>query len=109
SLNFLGYMLADNDNKLEYAKELIEKALELSPENAAYIDSYGWVMFRLGKYNDAVEYLSKAVSLQSDPVIYDHLGDAYNASGNSGDARIWWQKALELEPDNDIIREKLNE
>jgi len=109
TLNYLGYMLADNGDRLEYAKDLIGKALELSPENAAYIDSYGWVMFRLGKYNDAVEYLSKAVSLQSDPVIYDHLGDAYNASGNSGDARIWWQKALELEPDNDRIREKLNE
>ena len=109
ALNYLGYMLADKGNRLDYAKDLIGKALELSPENAAYIDSYGWVMFRLGKYNDAVEYLSKAVSLQSDPIIFDHLGDAYNARGNSGDARIWWQKALELAPDNDVIREKLNE
>lgn len=108
ALNYLGYMLADNGNRLDYAKDLIGKALELSPENAAYIDSYGWVMFRLGKYNDAVEYLAKAVSLQSDPIIYDHLGDAYNASGNLSDARIWWQKALELSPDNDLIRKKLN-
>lgn len=109
SLNYLGYMLADRGEKLDYAKDLIGKALEILPENPAYIDSYGWVMYRLGKFDSAVSYLEKASELQSDPVIYDHLGDAYKAIGKTEDARIWWQKALELEPTNDAIREKLNE
>jgi len=109
ALNYLGYMLADRGEKLDYARNLIEKALELSPQNAAYLDSYGWVMYRLKKFDSAVTYLEKAVALQSDPIIYDHLGDAYKANGKTDDARIWWQKALELEPTNDSIREKLNE
>jgi len=109
ALNYLGYMLADRGEKLNYAHDLIKKALDLSPENAAYIDSYGWVMYRLGKIDSAVTYLEKAVAMQSDPIIFDHLGDAYKAMGKMEDARIWWQKALELEPTNDTIREKLNE
>ena len=109
SLNYLGYMLADRGENLEYAHELIKKALDLAPQNAAYIDSYGWVMFRLGKYDSAATYLEKAVSLETDPIIFDHLGDTYKAMGKTDDARMWWQKALELEPTNDSIREKLNE
>jgi len=109
SLNYLGYMLADRGERLVYAQKLIKKALELSPENAAYLDSYGWVMFRLGNFDSAVTYLEKAGTMQSDPIIFDHLGDAYQAIGKTDNARIWWQKALELEPNNDVIREKLNE
>ncbi|HEX2896436.1 MAG TPA: tetratricopeptide repeat protein [candidate division Zixibacteria bacterium] len=109
TLNYLGYMLADRGEKLEYAHDLIKKALELAPQNAAYIDSYGWVMYRLGKYDSAATYLEKAVNLETDPIIFDHLGDTYKAMGKTDDARAWWQKALELEPTNDSIREKLNE
>ena len=109
SLNYLGYMLADRGERLEYAHELIKKALDLSPENAAFIDSYGWVMYRLGKYDSAITYLGKAAEKESDPTIFDHLGDAYKALGKLDDARGWWQKALELQPTNDTIREKLNE
>lgn len=109
TLNYLGYMLADRGEKLEYAHDLIKKALDLAPQNAAYIDSYGWVMYRLGKYDSAATYLEKAVSLETDPIIFDHLGDTYKAMGKTDDARVWWQKALELEPTNDSIREKLNE
>lgn len=109
SLNYLGYMLADRGERLEYARGLIKKALELSPQNAAYIDSYGWVMYRLGNFDSAASYLEKAVAIQSDPIIFDHLGDTYKALGKMEDARTWWQKALELEPTNDTIREKLNE
>ncbi len=109
ALNYFGYMLADRGEKLNYAHNLIKRALEMSPENAAYIDSYGWVMYRLGKLDSAVTYLEKAVAILSDPIIFDHLGDAYKGLGKMEDARIWWQKALELEPTNDTIREKLNE
>ncbi len=109
SLNYLGYMLADRGERLDYAYELIKKALELSPENAAFIDSYGWVMYRQGKFDSAITYLGKAAEKESDPTIFDHLGDAYKAMGKMDDARTWWQKALELQPTNDSIREKLNE
>lgn len=107
ALNYLGYMLADRGERLEYARELIERAVSISPDNAAYLDSYGWVFYRLGDYKEALVHLKKAVTLDSDPVILDHLGDVYHAVGNTEQARTWWQKALEIDPDNEQIKEKL--
>ncbi len=107
SLNYLGYMLADRGERLGYARQLTEKAVAISPDNAAYLDSYGWVFYRLGDYEKALTYLRKSVSLDNDPVIFDHLGDACKATGNIEEARTWWRKALELEPDNQAIKEKL--
>lgn len=107
SLNYLGYMLADRGERLEYARDLIERAVELAPENAAYLDSYGWVFYRLRKFDKALDLLQKAVSIETDPVIFDHLGDAYNATGDVENARLWWQKALDLQPENEQIKQKL--
>ncbi|MEW5993630.1 MAG: tetratricopeptide repeat protein [Candidatus Zixiibacteriota bacterium] len=107
ALNYLGYMLADRGERLEYARDLIQRAIELSPGNAAYLDSYGWVSYRLGDYRQALKHLEKAVSLDSDPVIFDHLGDTYNALGKKQQARTWWEKALGLDPDNRQIKDKL--
>ncbi|MBN1212762.1 MAG: tetratricopeptide repeat protein [candidate division Zixibacteria bacterium] len=107
ALNYLGYMLADQNLELDYAKELISRAIELIPENAAFLDSYGWVNFRQGNLDEALKYLKRAVELDSDPIIFDHLGDAYKAKGKNKQAREWWQKALELDPENTAIKEKL--
>ncbi|MEW6412867.1 MAG: tetratricopeptide repeat protein [Candidatus Zixiibacteriota bacterium] len=109
ALNYLGYMLADRGERLEYAKDLIEKAVNLAPENGAYLDSYGWVFYRLKKYDQALVQLKKAAELESDPIIYDHLGDAYEATGDVENARVWWQKALDLQPENEQIKQKLSQ
>jgi tetratricopeptide (TPR) repeat protein len=108
SLNYLGYMLAERGERLDYAKELIERAVRLAPDNAAYLDSYGWVCYRLGDYREALKYLQKAVELDIDPVIFDHLGDTFHALGETGKAKEWWEKALEQQPENENIKEKLN-
>jgi len=108
SLNYLGYTLADRGIRLEYARELLERAVAMQPNNAAFLDSYGWVFYRLGDFDAAVRYLSMAAELDSDPVIYDHFGDALHARGETERAREWWQKALEQQPDNESIREKLS-
>lgn len=107
ALNYLGYMLADRGERLEYAKGLISKAVELIPDNGAFLDSFGWVYFKLGHIDRAIKYLEEAVKLDSDAVIFDHLGDAYQAQGSTREARIWWQKALELQPEDSNIRDKL--
>jgi len=107
ALNYLGYMLAEKGDRLDYAGDLIERALAISPNNAAFLDSYGWVFYQQGKYEEALVQLNKAVSLDSDPVIFDHLGDAYKAAGKMESAIEWWQKALELKPDDQKILEKL--
>ncbi len=108
TLNYLGYMLADRGEQLKYALQLIERALEISPDNAAYIDSYAWVQFKLGNYELALSELKKAVDLlNNDAVIYEHLGDVYNAMGNRAEAERNYRRALELSPDSVNIEEKL--
>ncbi len=110
ALNYLGYMLADRGEQLLYALELIERALEISPENGAYIDSYAWVQYKLGNYDLALAELQKAVDLlDDDAVIYEHLGDVYKAMGNRVEAERYYRQALELEPDSIDIEEKMKE
>ena len=107
ALNYLGYMLADHGERLVYAQQLIEKAVAISPDNAAYLDSYGWVFYRTGRYDQALLYLKQAVSLDNDPVIFDHLGDTFRAMGDMENAHFWWKRALELKPDDEQIKQKL--
>lgn len=107
TLNYLGYMLAERGERLEYAEQLIARALEVAPDNPAFLDSYGWVLYMMKRYEDALPYLEKAARLDNDPVIFDHLGDAYKAIGKLGLAREWWARALEGQPDNEEIRQKL--
>ena len=109
ALNYLGYLLADRNLRLEYALKLLTKAIEMRPENSAYIDSYGWIFYRMGDYKTALIHLKRAAELDSDPVMFDHLGDAYSANGDRDKARVWWQNALDLDPDNEAIKEKLND
>lgn len=107
AMNYLGYMLVDKGEQLSYAKQLIEKALKIEPNNAAYLDSYGWLFYQLKKYKQAVKHLKIAAELQEDSVIYEHLGDAYNAKGDLTQAMNWWEKALKLNPDNEAIINKM--
>ncbi len=107
ALNYLGYMLADRGERLDYARTLIERALALQPGNAAYIDSYGWVYYRLGMYEEALRHLEKAAGMVSDAVVFEHLGDTYKALNSDDKARLWWQRALDLDTANTAIQEKL--
>lgn len=110
ALNYLGYMLADRGEELLYALELIERALELSPDNGAYIDSYAWAQYKLGNYEVALAELTKAVGLlEDDAVLFEHLGDVYKALGNVIEAEYYYKRALEVDPDSIIIEEKLKE
>ncbi len=107
--NYLGFMLADHGEKLDRARQLIERALKARPTNAAYLDSMGWVMFRLNQPKEALGFLLDAVknSEEEDATIYDHLGDVYAALNESDKAREAWTKSLKLEP-NDTVKNKLH-
>lgn len=98
ALNYLGYMWADRGVNLERSKELIEKALQQEPNNAAYLDSLGWVLFKMKQHEPALEFLRKAIehSEEPDPVLYDHLGDVQAALRRWDEARAAWEKALSL-------------
>jgi Flp pilus assembly protein TadD len=78
ALNFLGYVLADHQRELPEARRLIARAVAKDPDNGAYVDSFGWVLFRLGDLPGAREQLERAVRLtEGDPVVREHLGDVY--------------------------------
>jgi tetratricopeptide (TPR) repeat protein len=97
ALNDLGYLWADQDRNLDLALEMIERAVAANPENAAFRDSLGWVYYRLGRFEEAVVELEKAVGQEEEPdaIILDHLGDAYAAAGQTEKARNAWHRAAE--------------
>jgi len=95
ALNYLGYMLADQNLKLEEALGYIKRAVEMDPTNGAYLDSLGWAYFRLGKYEQAEDNLLKASQkINTDPTVHDHLGDLYQKTGRLKLAATNWERAL---------------
>ncbi len=97
-LNALGYTLADRTRDFVRARALIEQALERAPDNAAIIDSLGWVLFRLGDLDGALEYLLHAWSLMRDPEVAAHIVEVRLARGEEGEALEMLQEALERWP-----------
>ena len=99
AMNYLGYMWADINQNLDEAAKLIIKANELDTDNAAYIDSLGWLYFRQGKYDMALTELLKASELtqdEPDSTIFEHIGDTQHKLGATQKAKEAWQQALDL-------------
>ncbi len=112
ALNYLGYMWADNNENLEQALELIRRAVDLDPNNGAFVDSLGWALFRLGEFEQARRHLERAQQLvPRDPTILEHLGDVYLALGDSRRAREAYEQALEINDEENVesVRRKLSE
>ncbi len=99
-LNYLGYAWAEQNRNLERSRQMIQRAVELRPQEASFIDSLGWVMLRQGDGAGALKNLERAVELQpEDPVINGHLGDALAAVGRWREAEYQWRRALTLKPE----------
>ncbi len=110
-LNYLGYSWVEQERNLGEAKTMIEKAVELRPDDGYIVDSLGWVAYRLGDFEEAARQLELAVELvPGDPIINDHLGDAYWQVGRLNEARFQWRRVLTLEPEDELaaqVRRKL--
>jgi tetratricopeptide (TPR) repeat protein len=95
ALNYLGYMLADRGVRLDEALGYVRKAVELDPQNGAYLDSLGWVHFRMNNFDLAEQYLLKAIErMPYDSTIHDHVGDLYFKTGRLKMAAAHWERAL---------------
>ncbi|MCW9013537.1 MAG: tetratricopeptide repeat protein [Gammaproteobacteria bacterium] len=103
ALNALGYTLADRTERFQEAKEYIQKAARLLPDDPAILDSLGWVYFRLGQYEKSIEWLRKAFARLQDAEIAAHLGEALWKNGQLEDARKIWQRGLEIKADHSIL------
>jgi tetratricopeptide (TPR) repeat protein len=97
ALNYLGFMFADHGVHLEEALSLLKKAVELDPQNGAYLDSIGWAYFKLSQYPAAEQNLLQAIlRLPQDPSLHDHLGQIYEKTGRLKQAAAQWEIALKL-------------
>lgn len=105
--NALGYSLAERNLRLPEALQLIEKALQLAPEDPFILDSMGWVQYRLGKLKEAEEYLRRAYALQPDAEIGVHLGEVLWVKGQRDDAQRLWRDARNKDPQNDALKSTL--
>jgi tetratricopeptide (TPR) repeat protein len=105
ALNYLGYMLADRGVRLDESLTLIQKAVDLDPNNGAYLDSLGWAYFKLNRVDEAETYLKKALDrVRKDPTIHEHLGDVYYQKGQYADARAAWELSLANGQDEEETR-----
>ena len=102
-LNALGYTLADRTARYDEALGYIQRALELEPNDAAVMDSMGWVYYRMGNYDDALVHLAKANSIDEDPEIAAHLGEVLWVVGKKEQAVEVWEKSLSDNPDHQIL------
>jgi tetratricopeptide (TPR) repeat protein len=116
TLNYLGYMWAENGIKLDSARLLLEKSLELDPQNGAYLDSYAWVLFKSGNTEQAYTYIQQALKfIDNDAVVFEHYGDILAAKQMHKESLEAYAKALTLSPAStseltrkiDLIRSKL--
>lgn len=102
--NALGYSLADRNERLSEARDLIEKALKIAPDDAMIVDSMGWVLYRLGDLERSRELLARAYALMPDAEIGAHLGEVLWKLGRTAEADRIWREALARAPDNETLK-----
>jgi tetratricopeptide (TPR) repeat protein len=105
--NALGYSLADRNERLPEARKLIEKALELAPEDYYIMDSLGWVLYRMGDLKGAAQQLRRAWKGRPDGEIGAHLGEVLWVLGEHAEAEGIWREALEASPDSDTLKQTI--
>ncbi len=109
-LNNYAYSLAERGVRLDFALKMAEQAVEKEPENASYLDTIGWVYFKLGDYKLAKEKIEKALKIEEkNATIIDHLGDVYFKLGDKAKAKNLWKKAFETDQNKIEIKEKIEE
>jgi Tfp pilus assembly protein PilF len=108
--NNYAYYLSERNQRLDFAKELSEQSLKISPDEASFLDTYGWILYQLGDYKKAETYVIKAIEKSGEDVsstLLEHLGDIHFKLNKLSDAIKYWEMALEKDPDNNSLKEKL--
>ncbi len=109
-LNNYAYHLAVRGIRLEYALKLSQKAVQANPDNAAFLDTMGWIHYQLGEYNKAREHIKESIAIQDNNAeVHEHLGDVYSKLGDKQKAREAWERAHELDNNRESVAQKLSE
>ena len=107
ALNHLGYMLADQTTRYDEALELIERAIAISPDDPAIIDSLGWALYKVGRFEGALVQMRRAFAAFPDDEVASHLGEVLWALERFDEAMRVWQDALETDPESPLILEAM--
>ncbi len=107
--NNYAYSLSERGEKLDKALGLAEYAVKEAPENSSYLDTIGWIYFKLGNYSKAIDYINQAIEFDiANATLFDHLADVYAKINNNDKAIEFYKKALELDPTIENVKEKLS-
>jgi tetratricopeptide (TPR) repeat protein len=107
ALNALGYSLADRNQSLQEARALLEKAHQLRPDDAHILDSVGWVYYRLGRFDQAIDWLQKAFVRMPDAEVAAHLGEVLWKSNRATEAFTIWRHGRQTDPNNQLLQDTL--
>jgi tetratricopeptide (TPR) repeat protein len=107
--NYVAFMWAEHNMHLDEAEEMVGRALQFDPDNGAYLDTLGWIHYRKGKFEDALNELLRAAQnlTRADPIVLEHIGDTYAKLNRVPQALDYWQKAIALSPENKLLAEKI--
>ena len=108
--NNYAYSLSERDLQIDRALNMIEIAINADSSNSSYLDTYGWIFFKLGEYDKAYYYVKKAIDIdgEGNSVLMEHLGDVLFMQGKKEDALSYWKKALELDSSNEKLKNKVS-
>jgi tetratricopeptide (TPR) repeat protein len=108
-LNNYAYLLANRNLRLDRALEMAKRALEEEPENENFLDTVGWIYFKLEDYDRALQYIRRSVAIGGASAdVIGHLGDVQKATGDIVSARESYERALRIDPENRELRKKLD-
>ena len=107
--NNYAYSLVERNEEIDYALTLAEKAIQLSPNTSAYLDTVGWIYFKLGNFEKAKEFIAQSIVYDgSSAVVLEHYGDVLVALEEKDEALVFYKKAFELDQDNSALSEKIS-
>lgn len=110
ALNNYAYYLSVREENLEKALDMATKAVDTDPQNSSFLDTLGWVYFKMGDYEQAREFIRKSIdSGDASAEVFEHMGDVLAAAGEEEAAKEWWEKALEKDPNRKHLSEKLEQ
>lgn len=108
AMNNYAYFMSVRNERLDEALELVKRALQYAPDNTSYLDTIGWIHYKLGNYENALEYTQQAADNDdASPEVFEHLGDIYHKLGNNRQAAEWWDRAIEKDPDREYLKERI--
>ena len=107
-LNNYAYSLSERGLQLERAAKMSKESLDKDSTNSSYLDTYGWILFKNGRYEEALVYIKKAVDLGDvSSVVLEHLGDVHAKLNQLSEAKEYWKKALEKDQNNGALKQKI--